>query len=272
MFTVKADALSATLDKVVPHRSALSACLPDLDQVDMVLLDCTRSWLHVVVAGERTMAVARTRIENTTHWSAPVAYADVDALCAWLDSSDEVHVQHTLDGGRPLLHFTEGAARATVPVASHMAELPWREVLLAEAPQSHALSRAVRMSSRDLALWEHAGKDIEVWPAAGVAAFIVTSGPDFIGLQLPHLGSPVEVVDGWQASLRTRRFLYEGIPYEVGASYTDQWGMVWRVAASPAPGEEPLVVSADRSSVALPLAVVLQAGGRLTRDLVMRHP
>lgn len=262
MFTTKADALSAILDKVVPHRPGRHG----LDHLDMIVLDCTRGWLHAVAAGERTIAVARTPVETAAHWTAPVAYDDVYALSAWLESSDQVHVEHTLDSGRPLLHFTEGAAQTTVPVASYMADLPWRKLLRLETRPAPSARLAVRISAEDLALWEHAGENVEIWPAAGVAAFVVTAGPNFIGFHLPHFTSPdARVLEGWRASLRSRRFLHDGTPYEIGASYADQWGTVWRVTARPEPGEMPMVVSADSSAVALPLAVVLRVGGRLKR-------
>ncbi|MER6011611.1 hypothetical protein [Streptomyces bluensis] len=262
MFTIKAGALSAILDKVTPHHLGVR----DTDDLDMVVLDCTRGWLHVVAAGASTVAVARAPIENTAHWSAPVDYDDAVALRAWLDTSDHIHVEHTLDSGRPLLHFTEGPAQITVPVATYAPELPWRDMVRREAHPPLGAPRAVRISSEDLALWESAGQDIEIWPAAGVAAFIVTAGPDFIGVQLPQHEIPEgNALDGWTASLRTRWFLHEGLPYEVGSGYADRWGMVWRIVARPEPGQEPTAVSADPSGASLPLSAVLNVGGPLLR-------
>ncbi|MBC9724930.1 hypothetical protein [Streptomyces sp. TRM68367] len=262
MFTIKADALSAILDKVAPHHLKAR----DTDDLDVVVLDCTRNRLHAVGAGARTIAVARTPIENTAQWTAPIDYDEAIALRAWLDTSDHVHVEHTLDSGRPLLRFTEGPAQITMPVATDAPELPWRDIVRLEAHTPLAEPRVVQISSEDLALWEAAGQDIEIWPAAGAAAFVVTSGPDFIGVQLPQLEAPdANPLDGWTASLRTRWFLHEGLPYEVGAGYADRWGMVWRIVARPAPGQEPTAVSADPSAAALPLSVVLNAGGPLLR-------
>ncbi|NUK32180.1 hypothetical protein HRW12_00010 [Streptomyces lunaelactis] len=261
MFTIKADALSAILDKVAPHRPSG----PDMDHLDMVVLDCTRNWLHAVAGGERTLAVARTTVAGT-YWTAPLAYDDASALRGWLDSSDHVLVEHILEDGRQLLRFTEGTAQITVPVATYVAELPWRTLLRAEArPPSYARG-PVRLCAEDLALWEHAGEEVEVRHAAGRAALVVTAGTDFIGFQMPRPGHRSEnPLDGWATSVRSRHFLYEDTPYEVGAVYVDMLGVLWRVAARPAPGEEPVVVSADRSGVVLPLAVVLKAGGHLLR-------
>ncbi|MEU7640969.1 hypothetical protein AB0C11_33710 [Streptomyces sp. NPDC039016] len=255
---IQADSLSAILDKVTPH------CL-DASDLDVVVLDCARGWLYAVAAGQRTIAIARTAIENTAHWVAPLAYDDVSALCVWLESHDHIHVEHSLGDGRPLLHFTEGVAHLTVPVTHEAAVLPWREVLHIEARSTPAVRNAMRVSAEDLALWEQVGADIEVRPAAGAAAFIIT-GPDFIGVQLPHPQSPAgEPLDGWHASLRTRSFLHKGLPYEVGATYADRQGTLWRVPAWPAPGEEPMVVAADAPAVALPLSVALKTGGHLLR-------
>lgn len=262
MVTVKADALSAILDKVTPHH------LRDrgIDELDMVVLDCTRGWLHAVAAGASTIAVARTPIENTAHWTAPVDYDEAIALRTWLDTSDHVHVQYTLDGGIPLLRFTEGTAQITMPVATYAPMLPWREIVRLEAHSPLAEPRVVQISSADLALWEAAGQDIQVWPAAGAAAFVVTAGPDFIGVQLPQLEAPDDnPLEGWTASLRMQLFLHEGQHYEVGAEYADRWGMVWRILTRPKPGQEPTAVSADPSGVALPLSVVLNVGGPLLR-------
>ncbi|MFF4051912.1 hypothetical protein ACFYZ5_35245 [Streptomyces chartreusis] len=261
MFTLTAKALSAILDKVTPHHLRAR----DNDGLNVVVLDCTRNWLHAVGAGARTLAVARTPIENTTHWAAPVDYAEATALRAWLETSDHVQVEHTLDSGRPLLRFTEGPAQITMPVVTDAPELPWRDIVRLETQQLLAAPREVQISSQDLDLWKAGGPDLEIRPAS-VAAFIITSGPDFIGVQLPrHEEAGTDPLDGWRASLRIRRFLHEGLPYEVGAAYTDRWGMVWRIVARPTPGQEPTAVSADPSGVALPLSVVLNAGGPLLR-------
>ncbi|MFE7277941.1 hypothetical protein [Streptomyces sp. NPDC057623] len=262
MFTIKADALSAILEKVTPHHLGRR----DTDDLDVVVFDCTRSWLHVVGASARTIAVARTPIENAGHWIVPVDYDEAMALRAWLDTSDHIHVEYTLDGGRPLLRFAEGPAQITMPAATDSPELPWRPIVRLEAQPPHTAPRALQISSEDLALWEAAGDNVEIWPAAGAAAFVVTSGSDFIGVQLPQLEAPKgNPLNGWTASLRMRWFLHEGLPYEVGAGYADRWGMVWRIVARPAPGHEPTAVSADPSGAALPLSVVLNTGGPLLR-------
>ncbi|MCR8573057.1 phiSA1p31-related protein [Streptomyces sp. Isolate_219] len=259
MFIIKADALSAILDKVAPHSPA------GAEDLNMVVLDCSRGWLHAAAGGRRTLAVARTRVDGA-HWTAPLGFDDVCALRGWLESSDQVHVEHTTHEGLPVLHFSEGTAQLTVPVATYMASLSWRSLLLAEARPSSYQRATVRLSAEDLELWQHAGEDVELIPATGRAAFIVTAGPDFIGLQMPRPRTPGgDALTGWATSVRSRRFLYDGLPYEVGASYADRRGFVWRITARPAPGEEPLIVSADRSSVVLPLAVVLSAGGPLLR-------
>lgn len=265
MFTIKAEALSAILDKVAPHRPSG----PDVEHLDMVLLDCNRGWLHAVAGGDRTLAVARTTVAGS-HWTAPLAFEDVSALRGWLESSDHVLVEHVLEDGRQLLRFSEGSAQTTVPVATYMADLPWRTLLRAEAGPPPSYERGpVRLSAEDLALWEHAGEEVEVRHAARRAALVVTAGPDFIGLQMPRPGPrSVNALDGWSTSVRSRHFLYQGLPYEVGGLYMDVLGAMWRVVARPAPGEEPVVVSADRSGVVLPLAAVLRVGGRLMPRVV----
>ncbi|MGW2022044.1 phiSA1p31-related protein [Streptomyces decoyicus] len=260
MFTINAGDLSAILDKVAPHRPAD----PDMGYLDMIVLDCTRRWLYAVAGGDRTIAIARTPVKGA-HWIAPIAYDDASALRGWLESADHVSVEHRLDTGRPLLRFTEGAAQITVPVASDMADLPWRALLRAAAERPSADWGAVRLRAEDLALWEHAGEEAEVH-AAGGAALVIRSGPDFIGLHMPctrtRSGDPLE---GWSASVRSRLFLYGGMPYEVGAVYADRRGARWRITARPEPGQEPVVVGADDSCVALPLSVVLAVGGPLMR-------
>lgn len=267
MFTIKADALSAALDQITPHHLDVR----DTGGLDVVVLDCTRGHLHAVGAGPRSLAVARTPIENTSAWTAPVDYDEVIALRTWLDTSDHIHVEHTVEDGRPLLRFTEGPAQITMPVVTDAPELPWRTIVRLEAQPRFAAPGAVRISSEDLARWESAGKDVELRPGAGMAAFVVTAGPDFIGVQLPEPGSmdgtaqDRSALDGWTTSLRTHLFLHAGLPYEVGASYADRWGMVWRILARPAPGQEPIAVTADPSGSALPLSAVLGAGGPLLR-------
>ncbi|MFE0257307.1 hypothetical protein [Streptomyces sp. NPDC059010] len=223
VFTIKAEDLSAILDKIAPHHLRGR----DTDGLDVVVLECPRGWLHAVGAGARTLAVARAPIENTAHWTAPVDYDEAIALRAWLDTSERVHVEHTLDSGRPLLRFAEGPAQITMPVPTDAPELPWRDIVRREARPPLAMPRPVQISSEDLALWEAAGQDIEIWPAARAAAFIITSGQDFIGLHLPQFaeGPDGKPLDGWTTSLRTRWFLHEGLPYEVGAGYVHRWGI-----------------------------------------------
>ncbi|MGW3121333.1 hypothetical protein ACWDBW_29985 [Streptomyces sp. NPDC001107] len=267
MFTIKADDLSAVLDQITPHHLDVR----DTGGLDVVVLDCTRSYLHAVGAGASTLAVARTPIENTVIWTAPIDYDEATALRTWLDTSDQVQVEHAIDDGRPLLRFTEGPARITMPVVTDAPELPCRTMVRVEAQPRLAEERAVRISSEDLARWQSAGRDVEIWPAAGTAAFVVTAGPDFIGVQLPEpsdmYGGALEgdPLEGWTASTRTQVFLHAGLPYEVGASYADRWGRVWRILARPAPGQEATAVSGDPSGAALPLSVVLVAGGPLMR-------
>ncbi|MGW3031159.1 hypothetical protein ACWDCB_07975 [Streptomyces sp. NPDC001178] len=267
MFTIKADALSAVLDQVTPHHLDVR----DTGGLDVIVLDCTRGHLHAVGAGASTLAIARTPIENTALWTAPLDYDEVSVLRSWLDTSDHIHVEHTVEGGRPLVRFAESPAQITMPVVTDAPELPWRTILRLEAQPRLGAARTVRISAADLVLWESTGRDIEIRPAAGMAAFVVTSGPDFIGVQLPRPeaadGKALEAdaLDGWTASLRTRWFLHEGLPYEIGASYADRWGMVWRILVRPEPGQEPIAVTADPSGSALPLSAVLGAGGPLLR-------
>ncbi|ORT54284.1 hypothetical protein [Streptomyces sp. CB03238] len=261
MISMRADALSAILDKVAPHRPTGDG----MEHLDVIVLDCTRRWLHAAAGGDRTLAVARTPVTGS-HWTAPIAFQDATALREWLESSDHITVEHLLERGGPLLRFTEGAAQLTVPVATSMAELPWRNLLRLEAPPSYHTTEPVRLGTADLALWENAGEEVDVRPGAGLAALVVTAGRDFIGVQMPRPGTPGgDPLLGWAASIRSRCFLYEGLPFEVGARYLDHWGAVWWVAARPAPGEEPLVVSVDRPGTVLPLEVVLKAGGPLLR-------
>ncbi|MER5546523.1 hypothetical protein ACWDBP_34840 [Streptomyces sp. NPDC001233] len=61
MFTIKADALSAILDKVTPHHLRARAD----DDVDMVVLDCASGRLHAVAVSANTLAVARTPVDST---------------------------------------------------------------------------------------------------------------------------------------------------------------------------------------------------------------
>ncbi|WP_180685940.1 hypothetical protein [Streptomyces gossypiisoli] len=262
MFSMKADALSAILDKVAPHRPTGDG----MEHLDMIVLDCTRRWLHAAAGGDRTLAVARTPVTGS-HWTAPITFEDATALHEWLESSDHITVEHLLDGGGPLLRFSEGAAQLTVPVATNMADLPWRTLLRSEAQPPYHVAEAVRLNAADLALWENAGEEVDVRPGAGLTALVVTAGPDFIGLQMPRPGAPGgDPLLGWAASLRSRCFLYEGLPFEVGARYLDHWGAVWWVPARPAPGKkEPLVASVDRPGTVLPLEVVLKVGGPLQR-------
>jgi hypothetical protein len=267
MFTIKADALSVVLDLITPHHLDVR----DTGGLDVVVFDCTRGWLHAVGAGPRTLAVARTPIENTACWTAPLDYDEVIVLRSWLGTCDEVQVEHAVDDGRPLLRFAEGPAQITMPVITDAPELPWRRIVRLEAQPHLTAPRAMRVSAADLVLWESSNRDIEIRPAAGMAAFVVTSGPDFIGVQLPRPESAGgdeldrDALDGWTASLREQWFLHEGLPYEVGASYADRRGMVWRILVRPQPGQEPVAVTADPSGAALPLSAVLTIGGPLMR-------
>ncbi|MBT2390708.1 hypothetical protein J7E87_15055 [Streptomyces sp. ISL-1] len=261
MFTIEAVRLAAILDKVTPHRPAG----PDMDHLDVVVLDCTRRWLHAAAGGDRTLAVARTRVDGAAHWIAPVAFDEISALRGWLESSRHVRVENMLDSGLPRLRFSEGAAQITVPIATYAADLPWRELLRAEAQPTSYARAAVRLSAADLALWEHAGEEVDIRHGAMRAALVVR-GTNFIGLQMPRPGAREgEALAGWAASLRAQCFLHEGVSYEVGARYADRFGCQWLMPARPAPGEEPVVVLADRSGVVLPLTAVLAVGGSLLR-------
>ncbi|MFE0190747.1 hypothetical protein [Streptomyces sp. NPDC058989] len=265
MFTIKADALSAILDKVAPHRP----CDLESDPPPFIQLDCSPRWLHAIAGGERTLAVARTPVDGA-HWTAPIDFDDAAALRSWLAFSSHVLVEHTLDDGRPLLHFREGAAKLTLPVVSYGPDIPWRAMLLRAARDRRREPGPVQLDSADLALWQHAGEHIEVRHAGGRAPFLITAGKDFIGLHQPQRADgpshDQDSLAGWTDSVRSRRFIYAGQVYEVGARYADRWGAVWQVVARPEPGEEPMVVLADRSAVALPLGVVLRVGGRLARQ------
>ncbi|MFE7117504.1 phiSA1p31-related protein [Streptomyces sp. NPDC057654] len=260
MFAIKAQDLSALLDKVASHSPA------DPVELNTVVLDCSRRWLHAIAGGTSSLAVARTPVDGE-HWTAPLGHDDARVLRSWLEAADHVYVEHATRSGLPVLHFSEGSAELAVPVATYAASLSWRSRLLAEAQPSTQRRQAIRLRPEDLALWEAAGEEVEMTPAAGRAAYVVTAGPDFIGLQMPraraHSGNVL--LAGWATSVRARRFLHEGLSYEVGASYADRLGQVWRIAARPASGEDPVVVSVDRSGVTLPLAMVLMAGGPLRR-------
>ncbi|MER5546524.1 hypothetical protein ACWDBP_34835 [Streptomyces sp. NPDC001233] len=169
-----------------------------------------------------------------------------------------------VESGRPLLRFTEGPAQFTVPVATYTPVLPWRAIVSEAAHPRPAEPRTVQVASKDLSLWEAAGEDVEIWPAAGAAAFIVTSGPDFIGVHMHESEAPDgNPLAGWAASLRRQRFLYGSVIYEVGSEYADRWGMVWRILSHPKPGHEPTAISADPSGSAPPLSVVLNVAGPL---------
>lgn len=258
MFTIKADDLSAILDKVEPHQT---------DENPMIVLDHAYGWLHAAAAGPQTVAVARTRSAGKEHWIAPLTYDEAFALRAWLGSCTEVDVEYEVDSGHPLLHFVEGEATMTLPVSSHLPELPWRTMVQMEVRAARPTVRPALLSSDDLKLWSRASEEVTIWPAAGLAAFVVTA-PHFIGLQFPSGASPEEdqeALDGWGKSLRRRRFLHDGLPYEIGATYLDRRGKVWRITARPGPGEEPVAVSAETSGEALPLSEVLREGGSLMR-------
>ncbi|WP_405803451.1 hypothetical protein [Streptomyces sp. NBC_01187] len=259
MFAVTAHDLCDLVDKVIVHRPYG----PAADRRDVVVFDCTRGWLHLAAASNRTLAVARTAVTGS-HWSAPVSYDDAYALRGWLESCEWVHVEHCVDGGYPSLRFSEGTANLAVPVRTDSLNLAWRALLRTASRPASYVRQPIGLSSAEMALWQDAGPEIEVWHAGGRAAFLITAGPDFVGAQWPLPGGGNgDALAGW--SLRARQFLHEGMPYEVGAVYADARGMLWRIPAMPAPGEEAVAVSADPASVVMPLATVLRIGGRLLK-------
>ncbi|NEC21789.1 hypothetical protein [Streptomyces parvus] len=266
MFTIKARALAATLDRVALHRFR-----PDDDahDADALVLDCTPRHLHVVGCGDRTLAVARTSVRGDV-WTVPVGYDDAAALRAWLESSDCVTVEHVTRDGHQMLSLTEGVAQITVPAASHVGRLPWRALLrlvLDARKRPLAEGRPVQLSADDLALWGSAGAGGEAieFRSLGPVGTLVTAGGDFLGLQTPHSWDGPTPGSGWASSLRTRLFLFAGNLLEVGARYGDITGTAWVVPARPGPGEEPTLVSADCAAVALPISKVLAVGKFLIR-------
>lgn len=268
MFTIKARELAAILDRVAPHRFRTDDGTHNLDAL---ILDCTPGHLHAVACGERTLAVARTAVTGD-EWTAPVGYDDAAALRAWLESCDHITVEHIMSGGYQKLRFAEDAAEITVPAACQSNRLPWRALLrLALAARHHplAVGRPVQMNADDLGLWENAGTGGEAieFRSLGPVGTVVTAGEDFIGLQAPHTWDGPTPGEGWSSSLRTRVFLFAGAFLEVGARYADHTGALWVVAARPAPGEEPMLVSADSAvvSVPVPISLVIAGGNRLTQ-------
>ncbi|MFJ2202723.1 hypothetical protein [Streptomyces violaceusniger] len=266
MFTIKARDLAAILDRVAPHRFQAD---DDANDLDTLILDSTPAHLHAVGCSDRTLAVARTSVTGDV-WTAPVGYDDATALRAWLESSDHVTVEHVTTSGHQQLRFTEGPAQLTVPAACHVGRLPWRALLrLVLDARKHplAVGRPVQLSADDLALWGHAGADGEAieFRSLGPVGTLVTAGPDFLGLQTPHTWDGPTPGRGWTSSLRTRLFLFAGAFLEVGARYADHTGTAWVVPARPGPGEEPVLISADYGSVALPISRVLAGGKFLIR-------
>ncbi len=262
MFTIKATRLAAILDQAAPHRRAAD---DDSHDLDVLILDSTPRHLHAIGRSERTLAVARTAVAGD-EWTARLGYDDAAALRGWLDSSDVVTVEHITASGHQQLRFTEGPAQITVPAASHTARLlPWRtglRLVLEAHEYASASGRPVQLSADDLALWQSAaetGEAIE-FRSQGAIGTLVTAGPDFLGLQIPHHSDGPVPDGGWASSLRTRLFLHNGFFLEVGGRYVDATGTEWVVTARPRPGEEPQLVTADYAAVVLPISAVLAVG------------
>ncbi|MBY8884814.1 hypothetical protein K7472_08135 [Streptomyces sp. PTM05] len=261
MFTLDADDLSAIIDKVAWH-------CPERPGLDVILLDCTPTFLHAVAGGGRTLAVARTRVSEGRRWTAPLSRPDAAALSWWLDAAEHVSVEHALAGGRALLRFAEGAAQLTVPIATQAPILPWRKLLRSAAQeQGDGENRSggpLSLTRDELALWAHAGDRIAFSPPLRNGPVLVRAGADFIGLHMPGTPRPFlpARTEGWKDSARSWRFVYAGEVYEMGRLYWDEAGTPWRVLAAPEPGEEPTLVLANGSGVALPLSTVQLAGGR----------
>ncbi|MFI1830687.1 hypothetical protein ACH41E_30255 [Streptomyces sp. NPDC020412] len=266
MITIKADALSAILDKTMPHRDSEDDAPAERD---VVVLDCTRGYLHAVVQGGRTLAVARTPVRGS-RWMAPLERADALALRSWLEPCVTFSLTYDMTKGLPRLRFTDGPAEFVVPVAAHAARVRWREVLghlgacVDEAGEQGG--GPVRLRSEDLALWEPAGAEVD-FHSLGCGLGFLVSAPDFRGFQAAgELFAPAtskQFAEPWTASFRMSTFLHQGTLYEVGAHYADVWGQRWLMPTKPGPGEEPVVVSADAAAVLLPLAVVLHVAGPL---------
>jgi hypothetical protein len=264
MFTLRADTLAAILDQAAPHRFPAG---DDAHDHDVLILDATPGYLHAVGCSDRALAVARTAVAGDV-WTAPIAYEDAAALRGWLESSDTVTVEHVTADGHHRLRFTEGTAQITVPVAPYASRLPWRSLLrivLGARDGASAYGRPVQLSADDLSRWLKAGERGEAieFRSLGPVGTLVTAGPDFLGLQVPHTGDGPVPGEGWSPSLRTRRFLFAGRLLEVGARYADLTGTVWTVPARPGAGEEPHLVSAD--AVVLPISQVLAIGKFLIR-------
>ncbi|MFF9478047.1 phiSA1p31-related protein [Streptomyces sp. NPDC014733] len=257
MFTIDARALEDLLDRVGPH------CLIGQEE-NTLTLECSRTWLHAVVSTPATLVVARTPVEGG-QWAAPLAAQDIAVLRGWLETCENVCVDYTTQ--RPAVCFTEGAAQMTAPVAPYASVPHWRSRLRAGVHRDTAAtnpSASIRLSAQDLDLWRQAGDDVELTPT-GRDGFIVTAGPDFIGLQT---GQPDrhgrDDLEGWTRPLRPlRRFFYQGLAYEVGADYVDRWGTVWRITQRPPAGEEPYVALAGPSGACVPMSAVLKDGGPL---------
>ncbi|WP_328747158.1 hypothetical protein OHT57_16490 [Streptomyces sp. NBC_00285] len=264
MFTLRAETLAAILDQAAPHRFPVG---DDAHDHDVLVLDSTPGYLHAVACSDRALAVARTAVAGDV-WTAPIAYEDAAALRGWLESSDTVTVEHVTADGHHQLRFTEGSAQITVPAASYVSRPPWRSLLrivLGARDGVSAYGRPVQLSADDLSRWLKAGERGEAieFRSLGPIGTLVTAGPDFLGLQVPHTGDGPVPGEGWSPSLRTRRFLFAGRLLEVGARYADLTGTVWTVPARPGAGEEPYLVSADAE--VLPISQVLATGKFLIR-------
>ncbi|MER8002077.1 hypothetical protein [Streptomyces sp. NPDC095613] len=239
MITIGADALSTLLNKVTPHCPG-----DDVEERDVVVLDYTPNWLHAAAGGVRTVAIARATVDGAsgTHWTAPVSSSDITVLSAWLATSSRVHVGVELTVLGPLMHFSEGNAKLTVPFASYALDLPWRAMLRAGAHRSGILLRD--------------------------RAVVVSADSDFVVFQVTAprpVGSHGDVLEDWAESARTQTFAHQDETYEVGTPYVDDRGMLWRIPVRPAPYEEPKAVRANASGAVFPLSAVIQAGGHLRR-------
>lgn len=242
MIKIEAARLARLIDRVEPH----SPTQGETEYLIGILLEAAQGWLHAVAVNPH--AVARTEAEGDT-WQAPIGAKELPALKAWLSGAKEIHLYCKPQIGRlpGLLVANAETASLMLPLRTDSEIAPWQEkfrehvhgdtVGLTDGP--------VMLRSVVLARWQSTGTKLNLWHAGGDAP-VITTGDDFIGMQMPmrqaHPMSRGQLANLWADTLRDTRYFHDGTAYDTTVIYLDRHGDRWQFVADPDEHGEAMIV------------------------------
>jgi hypothetical protein len=217
--TITAYQLAELLRKVDPHIGRTMGYAA----IQGVRLDHDGRNLHAVATDRYTLAVARQKTAPTTPWAASINGSDRDnqlaAVTTWLathDGEDAITLTADLGPTGNALTLASRRSNLTVPVyAGHFPD--WRGLIRTAVDRDGTDSPWTGQTSKLLARWEAAGREICTWQSAFDKPMVVTAN-SFIGIQMPRRiadeESPAGRHDEWADSLGT------GAPVEMDDTLT----------------------------------------------------